>query len=125
MTGRPVNNLAASVHRRLLNKAHESRRPFTELLQYYAMERFLYRLSVSLHVDRFVLKGALMLTVWKSPATRPTMDIDLLGRRGNDVDEIAGVVRTVCAQEVEPDAWCSTPSVYVACESRKTPTMKA
>jgi hypothetical protein len=35
---------AASVRQRLLNKARESGRPFNEILQYYAMEGFLYRL---------------------------------------------------------------------------------
>jgi len=40
-------NLAASVHQRLLDKAKESSRPFNELLQYFAIERFIYRLSIS------------------------------------------------------------------------------
>jgi hypothetical protein len=40
-----IRNLPESVHRRLLNKARNSSRPFNELLQYYAMERSLYRLS--------------------------------------------------------------------------------
>ena len=60
-------NLPASVRQRLLNRAKNEKRPFNELLQYYAMERFLYRLSRSPHVDCFVLKGALMLRVWHSP----------------------------------------------------------
>jgi hypothetical protein len=38
-------NLEASILRRLLNQAQESGRPFNELLQYFAIERFLYRLS--------------------------------------------------------------------------------
>lgn len=42
---RSLKNVAASVHQRLLNKARETGRPFNELLQYYVMERFLYRLS--------------------------------------------------------------------------------
>ncbi len=45
MTARPLKDIAASVHQRLLNRARESGRPFGELLQYYAIERFLYRLS--------------------------------------------------------------------------------
>jgi hypothetical protein len=109
VTRRPTKNLAASVHQRLLNKAHESGRPFAELLQYYAMERFLYRLSVSPYADRFVLKGALMLAAWKSPVTRPTMDIDLLGRQSNDVDEITAVVREVCTQESRSDGLVFDP----------------
>ena len=52
-----VKNIAASVHARLQNRARETKKPFQELLQYYAMERFLYRLSQSPHRSRFVLKG--------------------------------------------------------------------
>ncbi len=77
-------NISASVRERLLNRAKKDNRPFNELLQYYAIERFLYRLSQSKHADRFVLKGALMLRVWRSPEFRPTMDIDMLGRTSND-----------------------------------------
>ncbi|MDE0264448.1 MAG: nucleotidyl transferase AbiEii/AbiGii toxin family protein [Bryobacterales bacterium] len=72
-----ARNLPASGRQRILNRARSSRRPFSELLQYFAMERFLYRLSMSKHSDRFILKGALMLEVWRSPEIRPTMDIDL------------------------------------------------
>jgi hypothetical protein len=57
-----TKNVGASVRQRLLNKARQSGRPFSELLQYFAMERFLYRLSKSEHAEKFVLKGALMLT---------------------------------------------------------------
>ena len=56
-----VKNLEASVHARLQNHARATKRPFQELLQYYAMERFLYRLSKTPHRARLVLKGALML----------------------------------------------------------------
>lgn len=52
-------NIAASVRRRLLNLARAQERPFQEVLQFYVMERFLYRLSRSAHADSFVLKGAL------------------------------------------------------------------
>jgi len=63
-------NTAASIHARLLNEAKAPGRPFNELLQYYAMERFLYRVSCSPHRDRFVLKGALMLQLWGGPGSR-------------------------------------------------------
>jgi len=42
--GKPAN-IAASIRQRLKNISKVERRPFNELLQYYAMERFLYRLS--------------------------------------------------------------------------------
>ena len=69
-----TKNLPASVRQRLTNKAKETNRPFQEVLQYFAMERFLYRLSQSRHADRFVLKGALMFTAWghRRPGRRRT-----------------------------------------------------
>jgi len=100
---RKVTHIATSVRQRLLNEAHATDRPFNELLQYFAMERFLYRLSRSPHGERFVLKGALMLAMWGVSLTRPTKDIDFLGHVPNDIDRIVSAVKEVCAQEVEPD----------------------
>ncbi len=102
-------NVPASVRQRLLNRARSDRRPFNELLQYFAMERFLYRLSQSDHADRFVLKGALMLRVWRSPEPRPTMDIDLLGRTRNEEAGIVERVRDILVVDVEPDGLAFDP----------------
>ena len=96
-------NVPASVRQRLLNRARGDRRPFNELLQYFAMERFLYRLSQSDHADRFVLKGALMLQVWRLRTIRPTMDIDLLGRTSNAEADLVAQLRDILAVDVEPD----------------------
>ncbi|MCA9640825.1 MAG: nucleotidyl transferase AbiEii/AbiGii toxin family protein, partial [Myxococcales bacterium] len=71
-----MKNLASSVHARLLNQARNTERPFNELLQYYATERFLYRLSQSAHRSQFILKGALLLHVWDAPLARATKDVD-------------------------------------------------
>ena len=100
---KPVVNHAASVHQRLLNLAKVRDRPFNELLQYYAIERFLFRLAQSQYRDRLVLKGALMLLVWKTPLSRPTRDIDLLGRISNDLESVRSVVAEICRQVVEDD----------------------
>lgn len=94
---KPLKNVAASVHQRLLNLARESRRPFNELVQYYALERWLYRLARSDYRNQFVLKGALMLLVWKMPVTRPTRDIDLLGRVSNDPEFTQGIFAAMIA----------------------------
>jgi len=75
-----IKNIAASVRGRLQNKAQETRRAFSEVLQYYGMERFLFRLSRSKYSDAFILKGALMFTAWQMPERRTTLDIDLLAR---------------------------------------------
>jgi len=96
-------DIGASVRQRLLNKSRTQGRPFQELLQYFAMERFLYRLAKSPYSDRFVLKGALLLTAWRAPQSRPTMDIDLEGRVNNRLDHIKEVVATVCEVDVDPD----------------------
>ena len=82
------SNISASVRQRLLNRARSDKRPFNELLQHYAMERFLYRLSQSAYATQFVLKGALMLSAWRSPSLRPTMDIDRLGQTSNKLGAI-------------------------------------
>ena len=103
MIQKPVRNIPASIRQRLLNRAKADNRPFNELLQYFAMERFLYRLSKSTHADRFILKGALMLRVWQSPEARPTMDIDMLGRTSNLDTDIVDQVRDILSVEVEPD----------------------
>ena len=98
-----VRNVPASVRQRLLDLARKDQRPFNELLQYYAIERFLYRLSLSDHSDRFILKGAVMLRVWDSPGIRPTMDIDMLGITSNKDSEIITQIRDILAVDVEPD----------------------
>ena len=98
-----VKNKAASIRQLLYNRAQAEKRPFDELLQYYAMERFLYRLSRSPHADKFVLKGALMLRVWESPELRPTRDIDMLGRTSNLESDVVGQVKDIIAVKVEDD----------------------
>jgi len=110
MTDRSTRNVAASVHQRLLNAAKATNRPFNELLQYYAIERFLFRLSKSQYADRFVLKGALTLLVWQSPITRPTRDIDLLGRVSNDLEAVGGIFVDICRHEVDADGLIFDPS---------------
>jgi len=102
-------NIPASVRQRLLNRAKSDRRPFNELLQYYAMERFLYRLSQSAHADRFILKGALMLRVWRSPELRPTMDIDMLGKTSNEEADIIAQIRDILTVDVEADGLAFDP----------------
>lgn len=96
-------NIPASIRQRLLNRAKQEHRPFNELLQYYANERFLFRLSQSYYVDRFILKGAMLLRVWRSPEFRPTMDIDMLGRTNNDEAEVIAQIRDILTVDVEAD----------------------
>ncbi|MGH7144154.1 MAG: nucleotidyl transferase AbiEii/AbiGii toxin family protein, partial [Planctomycetota bacterium] len=98
-----TKNVAASVRQRLLDRAKADQRPYNELLQHYALERWLYRLSVSPYADRFILKGALMLLAWKVPMARPTRDIDLLARVSNDAATIRSMIAEICAARVDED----------------------
>ena len=98
-----IKNTPISVHNRLHNIARESSRPFNELLQHFAIERFIYRLSKSPYADRFILKGALMFSAWGGSSSRPTMDIDLLGKIDNNLETIETVMIEVCDMEVGED----------------------
>lgn len=109
MTRRDLKNVAVSVHARLLNKAREERRRFDELLQYYAMERFLFRLSQSPHVEHFVLKGALMLRTHAIEQPRLTRDIDLLGYGSSRTEHLEQIVRDCLRLDVPDDGLTFDP----------------
>lgn len=98
-----IKNLQASVKTRLQNKAKETNRSFSETLQYYGIERFLYRFSCSKYADKFILKGALMFTVWQIPERRTTLDIDFLAHYDNQIANIEKVIKEVCNVPVTPD----------------------
>lgn len=88
-----IKNVPASVLARLRIEAREKKVPFNQVLQFYAMERFLYRLSKSSHAEGVFLKGALLLKTIGIPRARPTMDIDLLRRGKGDRDSLIALVR--------------------------------
>jgi hypothetical protein len=92
-------NVAASVRARLLNRARESKQDFSLILTRYAIERLLYRISVSRHADQFLLKGALLFDLWFDIPHRPTRDADFLGFGSMDLPHIEGVFRDICAIE--------------------------
>lgn len=98
-----IKNLPASVQNRLGNKARELERPANWMDQYYASERFLYRLSKSEHSHKFVLKGGLVFIGWGIPLRRHTKDIDLRAYTSNSLEDIIQIIKEVCNQQVEPD----------------------
>ena len=103
MTSKKVQNVPASVRQKLLNISKKDNRPFNELIQYYAIERFLYRLSKSDHVDSFILKGALALQVRKTEKYRSTMDIDISQKRFHGISEILKQIKSIASVQVEKD----------------------
>ena len=102
MTRKPVN-LPASVATRLRNIADTRQTDVALILRRYAIERLLYRLSVSAERDRFVLKGAMLFTAWMPDPFRPTQDLDLLGFGDDDVTAVAKSVVRICKQAVPGD----------------------
>lgn len=91
-----MRNTGHSVFQRLLNHAKTHGEDFNLLLFRYGVERLLYRLSISPHVDRFVLKGASLFLVWKGQSYRVTKDADLLGFGPADAEQLTGVFEELC-----------------------------
>jgi predicted nucleotidyltransferase component of viral defense system len=94
----PVN-LAKSVKDRLLNIARKEARAFDVVLVRFALERLLYRLSVTEHRDRFILKGGMLVTVWIDDDNRVTRDADFLGHGDPDPDQLIADFRQIMAVE--------------------------
>lgn len=92
-------NMAKSVKDRLLNIARQQGRVFDVLLVRFALERLLYRLSVSRHRERFVLKGGMLVTVWIEDDNRVTRDADFLGHGDPDPERLAADFREIMAIE--------------------------
>lgn len=92
-----MTNIATPVRTRLLNLARESLRPLDQLLTRYALERLLYRLSLSQYRDRYALKGALLITTWLDSPHRPTRDVDFLGFGDPSINVLLARFREIVA----------------------------
>ena len=88
----------------------QHRQDFNFVLVRYALERLLYRISRSPHEAEFILKGAMLFTVWSKHAHRATKDLDLLGSGTPDLDRLAGVFREVAMLPVEDDGIVFDPA---------------
>ena len=102
MSQRELKNIPASVCARLLSEAKGSGYSFDQVLQYFAIERFLYRLAQTEWADRLIVKGAIMLRAWGTPLGRPTRDIDFLGNIDNSPEAVKRAVRE-CLAVAYPD----------------------
>jgi len=94
-------NTAASIRARLLNKAKRDALDFQFVLTKYALERLLYRLSISPQKDHFLLKGALLFDLWFDVPLRPTRDIDLLGFGIAEIPYLIDCFESICTMEVD------------------------
>ena len=94
-------NVAASIRARLKQHADARQQDFNLTLTHYGLERLLYRLSVSQHAHRYLLKGALLFSLWYDQPHRPTRDADLLGFGPDDVESAVAVFREIGSIEVD------------------------
>lgn len=113
-----MSNMAASVRARLLGIAKTQESDFNQVLVRFALERILYRLSQSEHARRFLLKGALLFTLWYDMPHRATRDADLLGFGASDLESVAQVFREIAAISVN-DGIVFDPASVAAEEIRK------
>ena len=109
-----VSPVAASVRARLLNLAKTQGVDFNQVLVRFALERTLYRLTQSRYANRFMLKGALLFTLWYDMPHRPTRDADLLGFGPSDPDSLSEVFREVAAVVVDDGIKFDPGSVAVS-----------
>jgi len=96
-------NMAASVRERLTQQARSRSANVQLVMTRYAIERLLYRLSLSPHRERFVLKGAMLFAVWANAPYRTTADLDLLGSGDPEPQLLSRAIREVCSVVVEDD----------------------
>ena len=110
----PLKNVGASVRARLTQRASERKENVQLALTRYAIERLLYRLSLSSHKDQFVLKGAMLFSLWTPTPYRATGDLDLLGYGDAAPERIAAVFREICGIDVEDDGVVFKPDTLRA-----------
>ncbi|MEO8062766.1 MAG: nucleotidyl transferase AbiEii/AbiGii toxin family protein [Pseudomonadota bacterium] len=103
MNGKEIKNVTASVLAKLRNTSKSSGTPLQQVLQLYAMERFLYRVSKSRHAQSVILKGALLLKTIGIPSARPTVDIDMLRKGKADHASLIALIKDCATLEVEED----------------------
>ena len=118
MNKREPTNLPASIRQRLLNLSRDRGEDFNLTLTKYGTERLLYRLSQSEHSDQFILKGALLLSLWTDRLQRPTRDIDLLGYGDRSEEALTRLFRDLCVADVQADGLTFHPETVQVSEIR-------
>lgn len=96
-----TSNRSASVLARLLNLAKQRGDDYNLLLNRFALERLLCRVAASVHAERFLLKGALLFSLWYDQPHRPTRDADLLGFGPDDADTLVTTFREIAAIDMD------------------------
>lgn len=107
-------NLPASIKARLLTVARRREEQFQLTLTRFALERLFFRIGKSEHRDKFVLKGAMLFTLWGVEDYRATRDADFLVRGDPDLAQLEAIFQELCAVKVEPDGLVFKPNTVRA-----------
>lgn len=92
------SNVAESVRARLANIANQSGKPdFQSLVLQFMLERFLFRIGQSQYKTRFLLKGAMLFSLWYEIPHRTTRDIDLLAFADNDLSAMKKLFQEIAS----------------------------
>ena len=78
----------------------ETGQSFELIITRYALERLLYRMSVSAHAKRFVLKSVMLLASRFTEPHRATRDLDLLGFGDPNSGALPDVFREIATVDV-------------------------
>jgi predicted nucleotidyltransferase component of viral defense system len=100
MARAPVN-LPRSIKDRLLKLSRAEGRVFDVVLVRFALERLLYRLSLTSHRERFILKGGMLVTIWLEDDNRVTRDVDFLGHGDADAGKLVQDFQEIMSVDAE------------------------
>jgi hypothetical protein len=104
----------ASLLVKLLNLAKKRGEDYNLVLNRFGLERLLCRVAASRYADRFLLKGALLFSLWYDEPHRPTRDADLLGSGPADIDSLVASFREIVAIELNDGVAFDVESVRAA-----------
>lgn len=111
-----IKNMAASVLTRLKNQSKEEGIPFQMVLQLFAQEEFLRKLSLSKYADNLILKGGMFIYTLTEFDSRPTRDIDFLIKNlHGSLENIEQTMKDICN--------ISTGNVFITLEVLGTETI--
>ena len=98
---RSITDVGASVRARLSALAREKGVNLELILVRYVHERLLYRLGQSKYRQRFILKGAMLQTIWLADPFRPTRDLDLLGHGDSEPETVRTIFQEILTIECD------------------------
>jgi predicted nucleotidyltransferase component of viral defense system len=113
------NGTIASVHQKLLNLRDRTGEPFNNILIKYALERLLYRLEASGNIKNFVLKGAMLFSLWPQVPRRSTRDMDLLGFGSPTTERMKLIFTAACKLKYDDDGLRFDPDSVISEDIRE------